>query len=92
MGKYMKCLTCVSNGVKVHVSICNCYLKVFKGELIQNYINKLWFFCSAHPLMILNICMTFKKVSLTVFMSSTDTIFCHRTASYKVQRGITKKK
>ena len=40
--------------------------------------------------MILNICMKFKKISLTVFMSSTDMILS-QNCFLQVQKGITKK-
>ena len=40
--------------------------------------------------MILNICMKFKKISLLVFMSSTDMILS-QNFFLQVQRGITKK-
>ena len=57
----------------IALCICNCYLKVFKREELQNY-TKLWFLCSTHHLMILNICLKFQEDILTVFMSSSDMI------------------
>ena len=41
--------------------------------------------------MILTICMKFQEDIFNGFSCQAQTRFCHRTASYKVQRGITKK-
>ena len=69
MCKIHEMLNCISNGVK------NCYLHVFKwGITSKLYKQELWFLYSIHRLMILNICMKFQMISLTVFMSSTDMI------------------
>ena len=70
--------------------ICNCYLKCLKGIISKPYKQELWFLCSARNLMILSICMKFKKISLTVFMSSTDMILS-QNCFLQVQREITKK-
>ena len=65
---------------------------MFKGEKLQNYTNKSYGSCALHIVQwFLIFVWSFKKISLTVFMSSTDMILS-QNCFLQVQRRITKKK
>ena len=71
----------ILNGLKVieRTQFChrNCYLQSSKGHNSKNYIQELWFLCSAHRLMLCNIYMKFHEAILNGFQVTERVRFCH---------------
>ena len=91
----MKFYEHILNGFKVVERTWFCHrtanYKVQKDVTQKVSIQELWFLHSACRLMLVNICMYFHEDILNGFKVIEWTWFCHRTANYKLQRGVTQK-
>ena len=65
----------------------NCFLQVRRGITKKIHIQELWLLCSAHCLMMLNICMKFYEHILNGFTVIERTWFCHRNCFLRCSKG-----
>ena len=88
----MKFYEDILNGLKVieRTQFChrNCHLQSSKEQNTKIYNQELWFLCSAHRLMLINISMKFHEDILNGFQVTERTRFCDgQTDRWRDDRG-----